>query len=295
MPLDRVKKELLLFASSGVKTVKFVDRTFNADKKRAFEIWKYCMTIEGDTCFHFEIGADLLTDEQIDLLKNAPLGKFQFEIGVQTTNPDTIKEISRTMDIERLSKNVRRLKEETNVLLHLDLIAGLPYEDLEVFKKSFNYVYGLSPDVLQLGFLKLLKGSEMRNRADEYGMCFSDFAPYEVFSTSWLSFSDLSRLKAVEDVFERYYNSARFTRTLPKALERFSSPFDFYEKLSLYWQKNGLLGQGVKRISLYSHLYEFLKSVLKEEDLAPIMELMKKDFTDWHSKGEGTPEWYKKY
>ena len=295
MPLDRVKKELLLFASSGVKTVKFVDRTFNADKKRAFEIWKYCMTIEGETCFHFEIGADLLTDEQIDLLKNAPLGKFQFEIGVQTTNPDTIKEISRTMDIERLSKNVRRLKEETNVLLHLDLIAGLPYEDLEVFKKSFNDVYGLSPDVLQLGFLKLLKGSEMRNRADEYGMCFSDFAPYEVFSTSWLSFSDLSRLKAVEDVFERYYNSARFTRTLPKALERFSSPFDFYEKLSLYWQKNGLLGQGVKRISLYSHLYEFLKSVLKEEDLAPIMELMKKDFTDWHSKGEGTPEWYKKY
>ncbi len=295
LSIDRVKNEIKRFTDNGVMTVKFVDRTFNADKNRARELWEYCLSLEGETCFHFEIGADLLTDELIDLLKAAKPGQFQFEIGVQTTNNQTISEISRIMDIERLSKNVIRLKNETNVMLHLDLIAGLPYEDFESFKGSFNDVYSLSPDVLQLGFLKLLKGTPLRSRASEYGMKFSDSAPYEVFSTACLSFDDVIRLKAVEDVLERYFNSGRFYDTLNEAIKSFASPFDFYCELSEYWEKQGLIGQGVKRISLYSHLYEFLKDRVNDESLKKIMQVMKKDFSRWHSNGIGTPEWYRIY
>ncbi len=295
LSIGRVEKELSKFIESRVMTVKFVDRTFNADRKRAHEIWEYCINNGKDTCFHFEIGADLLEDCDIELLKNAHVGQIQFEIGVQTTNPDTLIEISRSMDIEKLSRNVKRLRQETNVMLHLDLIAGLPLEDFDSFKKSFNEVYNLNPHVLQLGFLKLLKGSALRTKAKEYGIEFSDFAPYEVFSTNVLSFDEIMVLKAVEDVLERYYNSGRFYKTLGKAVEYFETPFDFYLKLSKYWKEKGLLGQGVKRISLYSHLYEFLKGNLAEEKLAPIMRVMKEDFSTWHSNGVGTPDWYKLY
>ncbi len=292
---ERAKREIKHIAESGAMTIKFVDRTFNADKERTKELWKYCMSLDGDTCFHFEIGADLLTDDMIDLLKGAKQGRLQFEIGVQTTNDETIREISRKMDIEVLRKNVKRLKNETNVMLHLDLIAGLPKEDFESFKKSFNDVYELSPHVLQLGFLKLLKGSPLREKAKDYGMKFSDFVPYEIYSTDWMDFDGIIRLKAVEDVLERYYNSGRFCDTLTLAIKYFASPFDFYEKLSVYWQKNGLVGQGVKRISLYSHLYEFLKEDVSENALTVIMKAMKNDFSKWHSNGVGTPDWYKKY
>lgn len=295
LPIERVKREIEILVKNGVKTIKFVDRTFNADRKRAIEIWKYCIELEGETCFHFEIGADLLTDEEIALLKSAGQGRFQFEIGVQTTNTETISEISRTMDIKRLSENVARLRAETGVMLHLDLIAGLPYEDFLSFKKSFNDVYALKPHVLQLGFLKLLKGSVMRNNAEKYKMEFCDFAPYEVFYTDWLSFEEVIALKAVEDVLERYYNSGRFYKTLAVAVGFFTSPFDFYLKLSMYWQSKGLVGQGVKRINLYSHLYDFLKEKLTEKNVAEVMKIMKTEFAMWHSTGVGTPQWYKEY
>ncbi len=295
LPIERVKKEISKLAKSGAKTIKFVDRTFNADKNRANQIWRHCLSIEGETCFHFEIGADLLTDDQIDLLKTAKPGQFQFEIGVQTTNPKTISEISRTMNLERLSKNVSRLKNETNVILHLDLIAGLPCENFLSFKKSFNDVYALSPDVLQLGFLKLLKGSDLRKSAKSYGIEFCSAAPYEVFSTNALSFDEVIKLKEVEDVLERYFNSGRFKETLKAATELFDTPFDFYQELSVYWKERGLFGQGVKRISLYEHLYEFLKDHICEDDLAKVMKIMKTEFEMWHSSGVGTPDWYKIY
>ena len=295
LSLDRVKKELEILAKSGAITIKFVDRTFNADKRRAKEIWEYCMSLETDTCFHFEIGADLLDDEMLELLKSARTGRFQFEIGVQTTNPETVRAVSRTMNIEKLSENVRFLRKNTEIALHLDLIAGLPYEDFESFKKSFNDVYSLSPHVLQLGFLKLLKGSALRRLSQEFGMNFCDNAPYEIFSTHWLTFDDVIRLKAIEDVLERYYNSGKFYDTLDVTLGFFGSPFEFYEKLSLYWVEKGLVGQGVKRISLYNHLYEFLKMQLSEEMIKKIMPTMKKDFSRWHSNGVGTPDWYKLY
>ncbi len=295
LSFERVKTELKRFAEVGVMTVKFVDRTFNADKKRAMEIWKYCLSLPGDTCFHFEIGADLITDEAIEVLKTAPKGKFQFEIGVQTTNETTISEISRTMNFDVLSENVKILKEQTNVMLHLDLIAGLPFEDFESFKKSFDDVYRLRPHVLQLGFLKMLKGSRLRENADLYDMKFSDFAPYEIFSNKWISYPEIIILKGVEDVLERYMNSGRFCCTLKCIDGIIDSPFDFFEKLARFFDSRGFIGQGVKRITLYELLYEFLKKELSDENLRKVMCEMKKDFSNWHSNGVGTPDWYKKY
>ncbi len=293
LSLDRVKTELKKFVDAGVMTVKFVDRTFNADKARAVEIWEYILNLGGDACFHFEIGADLLDDRSIELLEKAPKGKIQFEIGVQSTNPKTISKISRTMDFQTLSKNVKALKEKTNVALHLDLIAGLPYEDYNSFKASFNDVYNLSPDVLQLGFLKLLKGSSLRKDADKYGIVFNAYAPYDVFYTNWLTYEEVIKLKAVEDVLERYFNSGRFDKTLKVAVSFFDTPFAFYCKLSEFWNERGLIGQGVKRITLYQLLYDFLCTELNEKEVNTVVAEMRKDYALWHSNGVGTPEWYR--
>lgn len=291
--VERVKRELKRFVDAGVMTVKFVDRTFNADKVRAIEIWEYILSLGGNTCFHFEIGADLLDDRAIDVLKKAPKGKIQFEIGVQSTNPKTISEISRTMNFSALSQNVKALRKETNVSLHLDLIAGLPYEDYKSFESSFNDVYNLLPDVLQLGFLKLLKGSSLRRSADKYGIVFNAYAPYDVFYTNWISYEEVIKLKAVEDVLERYFNSGRFDKTLKAAVVFFNNPFEFYFKLSEFWNKKGLIGQGVKRITLYQLLYDFLCKELNKENVNSIVAEMKKDYAFWHSNGVGTPDWYK--
>lgn len=295
LPLDRVKAEIKRFSDSGAMTVKFVDRTFNADKKRALEIWKYCIELDTKTCFHFEIGADLLDDETIGVLKTAPEGRFQFEIGIQSTNEKTVSEICRVTNLERLAENIKKLRLHTKVHLHTDLIAGLPFENFESFAKSFNDAYAMLPHVIQLGFLKFLKGSPMRERSAIYGAVFDDFAPYEVFSTNWISYSEILRLKSVEDVLERYFNSGRFIRTLKKAIPKFDTPFDFYHNLAMFWEEKGLVGQGVKRISLYGLLYEFLRADMTEEELKPVIAEMKKDFSDWHSNGVGTPEWYKLY
>lgn len=292
LPLERVKYEIEKFVRLGAMTVKFVDRTFNADKKRALEIWKYCSSIEGETCFHFEIGADLIDDESIEFLKTVPKGKFQFEIGVQSTNEKTIDAVSRSMKLEKLKENVKAIRAVGNIHLHLDLIAGLPYENYESFAKSFNEIYVLRPHALQLGFLKLLKGSGLRQQAEKFGMLYSTAAPYEVFSTDWLKYEEIIRLKAIEDVFERYYNSTRFINVLPNIEKHFLSPFDFYEKLADFWEEKGLVGQGVKRITLYNLLYEFMSINLDDEALKSAVREMREDFSMWHSNGVGTPEWY---
>ena len=295
MPLQRVKAEIKKMSDIGAMTVKFVDRTFNADKKRAIEIWKYCIELDTKTCFHFEIGADLLDDEVIEVLKTAPEGRFQFEIGIQSTNEKTVSEICRVTNLERLALNIRTLSQKTKVHLHVDLIAGLPYEDFKNFEKSFNDAYNMLPDVVQLGFLKFLKGSPMRERAKLYGAVFDSFAPYEVFSTNWMKYSEIIRLKSVEDVLERYFNSGRFERTLGKLVPLFETPFEFYHKLALFWEEKGFVGQGVKRISLYGLLYEFMQTQISEIQLKIVIPEMKKDFSDWHSNGVGTPDWYKLY
>lgn len=295
LPMERVKKEIKKMTDAGALTIKFVDRTFNSNKERAMEIWEYCMSLEGETCFHFEIGADLLDDDCIKLLERAEKNRFQFEIGVQTTNPDTISAVSRTMNLDKLKKNVINLRNKCQIHLHLDLIAGLPFEDYESFRVSFDDVYSLKPHVLQLGFLKLLKGSVLRSRAEEFGIEHNSYPPYEVFSTNWLGFRDVIKLKAIEDVLERYYNSGRFICTIDCLIKFFSSPFEFYEGLSEFWNEKKLIGQGVKRITLYNILYEFLCSRFEEEIVRLVVIEMKKDFDRWHSNGVGTPMWYKKY
>ena len=295
LPIERVKSEIKKMVDAGAMTIKFVDRTFNADKKRAMEIWEYCLSLDGETCFHFEIGADLLDGECVQILDRAQEGKIQFEIGVQTTNEKTISAVSRTMNLEKLKQNVISLGEKNKIHIHLDLIAGLPFEDYNSFARSFNEVYGLKPHVLQLGFLKLLKGSELRRRAEEFEIQYNSYPPYEVFSTKWLSYRDVIKLKAIEDVLERYYNSGRFEYTTKTVLRFFNSPFEFYERFSEFWAEKELIGQGVKRIMLYSLLYEFLCRNFDEETVCTVAGEMKKDFAKWHSNGVGTPEWYKKY
>lgn len=291
--VERAKSEIRKIVESGAQTIKFVDRTFNADKKRAKEIWRFCMSLEGDTKFHFEIGADLLDQEQLELLKNVPCGKFQFEIGVQSTNPKTIEAVSRSMDLDRLKRNVAYLAECKNIHLHLDLIAGLPLENYQSFARSFDDVYNLHPSALQLGFLKFLKGSSIRDKAVSYNAIYNPDPPYEVYSTDCLSFDEMIKLRCIEDVLDRYYNSERFVKTLDYVVPKFGSPFKFYEELSDYWAKLGLIGQGVKRIKLYDLLYEFLNDRLSKTDLEVFLGYMKSDFSKWHSNGVGTPDWYK--
>ena len=291
--LSLVKDEIKKMTEAGALTIKFVDRTFNADKKRAAEIWKFCAGLCGSTKFHFEIGADLIDEECLDILKEVPKGKFQFEIGVQSTNTETLNAVCRKTDLEKIKKNVRVLKEFDNIHLHLDLIAGLPFEDYDSFKRSFNDLFKLKPHELQLGFLKFLKGSKIRRDAKKFGGVYSPDAPYSVLSTDFISAEDVIRLKNIEDVFERYYNSGRFLNSIFFAAECFATSFEFFEKLSEYFDKKGLIGQGVKRISLYGLLYEFMKENVRGETLEEFRLLLKKDFECWHSNGVGTPDWYK--
>ncbi len=293
LSLDRVKEDIKKMTDAGAITIKFVDRTFNADRKRALEIWKYCVSLEGKTKFHFEIGADLLDKECIEFLKTVPESKFLFEIGVQSTNLKTLNSVSRKSNLEKLKENVIELREKGNIHLHLDLIAGLPFEDFESFKKSFNDVFYLNPHALQLGFLKFLKGSALRKGAEEFGAVYASCAPYEIYSNDALSIEDVIKLHRVEDVLERYYNSERFSNSIYYAVERFSSPFDFFEKLSAFFEEKGLIGQGVKRITLYNLLFSFMEKNTNDEELEVFRNLLRRDFEEWHSKGVGTPSWYR--
>ncbi len=291
--IERAKCEIARLVQAGAYTIKFVDRTFNANRARALELWRYCASIPGETKFHFEIGADLLDEESLVFLKTVSPDKFQFEIGVQTTNPKTIDAISRSMDLGRLKANVRALRAAGNIHLHLDLIAGLPYEDYESFGNSFNEIYALRPHALQLGFLKLLRGSALRADAEKYGLVYSGFAPYEVFCTNEISCNEIICLHRIEDVLERYYNSGRFTHSLPIAESFFDSPFRFYEQLAEFWLKRGLIGQGVKRIKLYELLYHFLQVETESRDLTEFLQNLRLDFMQWHSNGVGTPDWFR--
>ena len=211
-----VKKELKFFLDNKVKQVKFVDRTFNCNKKHALEIWRYIAENDnGVTNFHFEIAAELITDEEIEVLRKMRPGFVQMEIGVQTVNPDTLNEIRRVSNIDKLRETVKKITENHNVHIHLDLIAGLPYEDYDSFKNSFNTVYEMHPQQLQLGFLKVLKGSFMYEKAEDYELKYTDEPPYEVLYTKWLSYDEILSLKKIEEMVEVYYNSNQFEYTLP--------------------------------------------------------------------------------
>ena len=265
--VELVKKELQFFLDEKVPQVKFVDRTFNCSHSHAMEIWSYIREHDnGVTNFHFEIAADILTEEELALLRSLRPGLVQLEIGVQSTNPDTLKEIRRTADWERLKEIVERIREGRNIHIHLDLIAGLPLENMESFQRSFNDVYACRPDQLQLGFLKVLKGAHMHEKADEYGIAYTDFPPYEVLFTRWISYADILTLKRVEEMVELYYNSAQFTHTLPVLERCFSSPFEMYRALADFYDRRGLFRQSPSRMYRYQVLLEFAMQAAPERE-----------------------------
>ena len=259
---DTVKRELQFFLDKKVKQVKFVDRTFNCNHEHAMAIWQYISEHDnGVTNFHFEIAADIIREEEITILRKLRPGLVQMEIGVQSTNEKTLAEIRRGMDVSRLKQVVSRIKEGQNIHVHLDLIAGLPYEDYESFGKSFNEVYAMGPEQLQLGFLKVLKGSYMHEKAKDYGLVYLDNPPYEVLYTNWISYEDIRRLKKIEEMVEIYYNSNQFRATLPYLLKQFPSPFALYEALADYYEEKGFFVETPARIYRYQVLLSFAEQV----------------------------------
>ncbi len=265
--LERVKRELLVFLDKKVPQVKFIDRTFNANHSHAREIWQYLIEHDNSvTNFHFEIAADILTREELELLSRMRPGLVQLEIGVQTTNRSTLEEINRPMNFERVKTVVDRITAGHNVHLHLDLIAGLPFEGFDSFKHSFNQVYRLKPHQLQLGFLKVLKGSPLWNRAKEYGIVYENQPPYEVLYTRWLSFEELLTLKQIEEMLEIYYNSGQFMYTVAMLEKEFESPFAFYEALARFVDLQKQAVHSPARSQRYQLLLEFIQETAADRE-----------------------------
>ena len=261
-----VLQELDFFLERKVPQVKFVDRTFNAKKSHAMAIWKHILEHDnGVTNFHFEITADLLDEEELELISRMRPGLIQLEIGVQSTNPDTIRAIRRKMDLDRLRYVVERINAGKNVHQHLDLIAGLPFEDYDSFGRSFNDVYAMEPEQFQLGFLKVLKGSYMHEKVEEYDLKYRGKAPYEVLSTKWLPYSDVLRLKGVEDMVEVYYNSRQFLKTLKLFEQEFGNAFSMYEYMAQYYDENHLTGLNHSRLARYEIFHDLIRQRVGEE------------------------------
>ena len=259
--LKLVLPELQKFLDAKAMIVKFVDRTFNAKKEHAEAIWKYLKEHDnGVTTFHFEIEADLITDEQIEFLRTVRKGLFQFEIGVQSTNGPTLREVNRRAELFRIKHVVESLKDYMKV--HVDLIAGLPFEDLEAFKKSFNEVYSWGTDELQLGFLKVLHGTQMERKASEYGMKWQQAPPYEVLSNNWLSYADISELKKIEEQLETFGNNEGFRHTMKKLLESYGTPWDMFADIAAH-RSEGAISKAEK--------YELLRSMTGSDVLDEAM------------------------
>lgn len=266
--LKLVLPELDFFLEKRVPQVKFVDRTFNAKKSHAMAIWKHILEYDnGVTNFHFEITADLLDEEELELISRMRPGLIQLEIGVQSTNTETIRAIRRKMDLKRLRYVVERINAGKNVHQHLDLIAGLPFEDYESFERSFNEVYSMEPEQFQLGFLKVLKGSYMHDMVEEYGLKYRGKAPYEVLSTKWLPYSDVLRLKGVEDMVEVYYNSRQFLRTLKLFEQEFESAFAMYEYMAQYYDEQHLTGLNHSRLARYEIFHDLIGQKVEPEQM----------------------------
>ncbi len=271
--LELVKGELQFFLDHKVPQVKFVDRTFNCRHEHAMAIWKYILEHDnGVTNFHFEIEADLLRAEELELMSKMRPGLIQLEIGVQSTNSRTLKEIRRNVDFRKIAEVVRQIQDMHNIHQHLDLIAGLPWEDLESFRNSFEEVYALRPEQLQLGFLKVLKGSYMHEQAKNYQCISKSKEPYEVLSTRWLSYGDILKLKRVETMVEVYYNSGQFSKSLPVMEKYFDHAFDFYDSLGEFYERKNYHVVSHSRLRRYEILLEFMVEVVGGDQ-----ELLKKE------------------
>lgn len=274
-----VERELAYFLEKKVPQVKFVDRTFNCSHAHAQRIWRYIKEHDnGVTNFHFEVSADLLNEEELALLAGMRPGLVQLEIGVQSVNPQTLQEICRTMDLSKLAANVARLRDVGNIHLHLDLIAGLPWEDYDSFHRSFDWVYGLRPENLQLGFLKVLRGTRMYDRRETYDLTYSGQPPYEVLQTRWISYEELCRLKQVEKVLEIYYNSGQFPTTMEYLGQCYDSAFTMYEDLAHYYEAHGLFERQLSRQERFSVLWDFLQSGEKTAGLGKNDDHLRKNY-----------------
>lgn len=263
--MDKVKTELKFFLDRKVPQVKFIDRTFNCNHKHAIEIWRYITENDNSvTNFHFEIAADIMTEEEIELLKDMRPGLVQLEIGVQSTNEKTLHEINRYVNTAHIAGVVGKLRERENIHIHLDLIAGLPFEDYDSFVNSFNTVYEMKPEQLQLGFLKVLKGSPMQERVEKYGIVYQTKPPYEVLYTDWLSYEEILKLKQVEEMVEIYYNSNQFRQTVLILAERFEGAFAMYEALASYYEEKGYFVNTPARSYRYQVLLDFACEVDSE-------------------------------
>ena len=265
--MQLVKKELQFFIDQKVPQVKFVDRTFNCRHEHAMEIWRYITEHDnGITNFHFEVSADLLNEEEMSLMETMRPGLIQLEIGVQSTNPQTIEAIHRTMRFNEVKEHVERIKKGKNIHQHLDLIAGLPYEDLVSFRKSFDDVYALKGEQLQLGFLKVLKGSCMYENQKDYGLLCKDEPPYEVLCTRWLGYEDILELKGIEEMVEVYYNSGQFTHTMEMLEQEYASAYQMYRDLWIHYETCGYLGIQHRRSARYDIILEFVRKKMPEKE-----------------------------
>ncbi len=289
-PLELVLPELQVFLDQKVPQVKFVDRTFNCDKRHAMEIWNYLKEHDnGITNFHFEITASLLNREMLQFLKTVRKEQFQFEIGVQSTNAQTLQAICRAEDFNQLSETVREINSGQNIHQHLDLIAGLPFEDLSSFEHSFCDVIALRPEQLQLGFLKLLKGSGLRKKAEEYGIRYSTKAPYQALCTNWLTPGEMFRLHHLEEMVETYYNSGRFNTAISFLLKQFSSPYRFFDGLAEFFYARGYSGAKFPKEELYTILCNYTEEQFGQ--LPPELPFLCLFDAILHEKPRKLPEW----
>lgn len=284
LDVERVKKELKYFMERGLKLVKFVDRTFNCNREYTVELLKYLSEQDTQTRFHFEVAADLLTEEQIEILNNAPKGRFQLEVGVQTTNNEVLHNINRYITYENIKEKVLKVAAGKNVMQHLDLIAGLPGEDLESFKKSFNDVHAIRPDEIQLGFLKLLKGSSMREEAEKWGIVYSPYAPYEIIRSKDISYEELLLLKKVEAMVDKYYNSCKFNNVIKFFLNIYEKPFDFYYDLAMFFEEKGNFKRSIGNVEYYKILLDFYLEKIGGEDEGLFKEVLKLDYLCFNKK-----------
>lgn len=277
--LDRVLKELQYFIDKKVKLVKFVDRTFNCNKAFANAIWSYLVENGENTCFHFEVSADLFSSESIDILGKAPSGMFQLEVGVQTTNNEILRNINRTIEFSTIKEKVLELNKLKNIKQHLDLIAGLPGEDFNSFRKSFNEVYEISPEELQLGFLKLLRGSQMREESKKWGMVYSPYPPYEILKTKNISYDELIILKKIEHMVDKYLNSGKFYNILNffKKSNKFKDIFEFYYQLSKFYDSKGYFKRSIASVDYYSLFVEF-NDYIKAGDKELLLDIIRYEY-----------------
>ncbi|WP_035290909.1 B12-binding domain-containing radical SAM protein [Clostridium sp. KNHs214] len=289
LDIDRVKNELKFFLDKKVRLVKFVDRTFNCKDDFAKEIWRFIAEQDESvgTTFHFEISADLLKEEQIKILQKAPKARIQFEVGVQTTNNEILKNINRTVNFEDIEYKVLEVEKLKNIKQHLDLIAGLPGENFQSFKKSFDQVYSIKPEEIQLGFLKLLKGTPMITEKDKWGMVYSPYPPYEILKTKDISYDEICTLKGVEKMIDKYYNSNKFNNILKYFEEYYSSAFEFYRSLASFFQDNGYFDRNISSVEYYEIFLLFNEKVLKKSNYA-LNEIIKYDYL-LHNKKKWVP------